>query len=82
MRYLLPLLALTSCGTYVGTEGVIYYGGLIEEGGNVIVGPEVIIAAASGLLGPFAAYIVPIGGVVGMLTTIFVTKRKKSKKRK
>ena len=77
--WILALLFGTSCGTYLGTEGVIYYGGLIAEGGQIVVGPEAVAAVTAGFFGGFAPYIAGAGGLVGILLSVFVTKRKKGK---
>lgn len=73
--WLLVLMFLSSCGTYLGSEGVVYFSGPIEEGGNVIVGPEVIMGA----LGGYGSIIVGAGGIIGLVISAFATKRKKGK---
>ena len=78
-QVLLALILLTGCGAYIGTEGLIIYPGLIEEGGNKILGGEVIMTAVTSIFGVFAPYIVGAGGVVGVILSVFITKRKKGK---
>ena len=84
MKYLwlIIILPIVGCGTYIGTEGLIYLANGLPEGyeGVTIVSPEVIkplVGGLTALLGPYAWVATLIPGFATILSSIFITKRKK-----
>lgn len=80
-------IILVGCGTYAGTEGIYYFPkglpeGTIENAPDVItVIPKELTKGLSGLmsscLGPYAAFVPTIIGALGIVSSMFITKRKK-----